>query len=213
MSKTNASYDLEWREVMGIASGAKGTATASSATSLTDGGASWGTTAFVGCVVVAALASGGLVYANILSHTGTVLTVDRWYDPTTPGGAAGTTPSATGLYAILPFSPSAQFMGLTADATAVGASDSTLPSEITTVGGGLIRKQATLAHTASASTGTAAAVFTANGTDSLPVTVAKMGLSPGILSTVKNLLQTLLNATATITASGDQVTVTDTITL
>lgn len=207
-TKTDAGRDLEWRQIAGLAAGASGTSTATSATTMTDSGATWGTTQFVGGSVVC-----GNRYANILSHTGTVLTIDRWYDPTTPGGAAGSTPGATTVYVILPTSLPAQFMGLTADATAVATSDTTLPSEITTVGGGLIRKQTTLAHTAGASTGTHTAVFTANGTDALPVTVAKMGISPGIVSTVRSLFQTVLSATATLSASGDQLTVVDTVTL
>jgi len=40
-----------------------------------------------------------------------------------------------------------------------------------------------------------------------------MGISNSLLSTVINLLQTVLNADATLTTSGDQLTVTDTITL
>lgn len=213
MTKTDAGRDLEWWMAIGKSTGAKGTATGSGATSLTDSGATFGTTAFIGSLVVAQPASGGLVYANILSHTGTVLTVDRWYDATAPGGAAGTTPSTTGQYVILLTSNAAMYMGLTANATAVASGDTVLPSEITTGGGGLIRKICTLTHTAGASTGTAVAVFTANGSDSLPVTVAKMGLSHSLLSTANQLLQTLLNATATLTTSGDQLTVTDTITL
>lgn len=213
MSKTDIGRDLEWWMAIGKSTGAKGTATGSGATSLTDSGASWGTTQFVNSVVVAVPASGGLVYANILSHTGTVLTVDRWYDATAPGGAAGSTPSTTGQYVILPLAAAAMFMGLTANASAVANGDTTLPGEITTGGGGLIRKICTLTHTAGAATGTAVAVFTANGSDSLPVTIAKMGLSGSLLSTMPNLLQTLLNATATLTTSGDQLTVTDTITL
>lgn len=212
MTKTNAGLDHEWNAAIGKSTGAKGTATASSATSLTDSGASWGTTQFVGSCVVAAPASGGLVYAHILSHTATVLTVDRWYDATAPGGAAGTTPSSTGLYVILPMALASMFMGLTANASAVASGDTTLPGEITTVGGGLIRKIATLSHSAGGATGTAVAVFTANGSDSLPVTIAKMGLGPSLLSTANNLFQTLLSATATLSASGDQLTVTDTIT-
>lgn len=212
MSKTDIGRDLEWWQCIGKSTGAMGTATATSATSLTDGGASWGTTQFVNSVVVATPASGGLVYANILSHTGTVLTVDRWYNATSPGGAAGTTPG-NNQYVILPMSAAAMFMGLTANASAVASGDTTLPGEITTGGGGLIRKIATLAHTAGAATGTSVAVFTANGSDALPVTIAKMGISSSLLSTMPNLLQTLLNATATLTTSGDQLTVTDTITL
>src|SRR4029079_11693273 len=147
MTKTNASLDKEWNVVIGSGvAGAKGTAPATSATSLTDSGASWGTTQFIGSLVVANPASGGLVYANVLSHTGTVLTVDRWYDATTPGGAAGTTPG-NNQYVIIPGSAPAMFMGLTATATAVASGDTVLPSEITTGGGGLIRKIATLTHT------------------------------------------------------------------
>jgi hypothetical protein len=214
MTKTNASLDKEWNVAIGSGvAGAKGTATGSGTTSLTDSGASWGTTQFIGAVVVAAPASGGLVYANVISHTATVLTVDRWYDATTPGGTAGTTPSATGLYVIIPGQSPSMFMGLTANVSAVGSGDTTLPSEITTASGGLIRKIAALTHSASASTGTVVGVFTANGSDSLPVTIHKMGISNSLLSTVINLLQTVLNADATLAASGDQLTVTDTITL
>ena len=214
MTKTNASYDKEWNVVIGSGvAGAKGTLTGSSATSATDSGATWGTTQFIGSVIVAAPASGGLVYANIISHTGTVATVDRWYDATAPGGTVGTTPATTGLYVIIPGQAPSMFMGISANASAVGSGDTTLVGEITTVGGGLIRKIAALTHSASASTGTVVAVFTANGTDSLPQTIHKMGISNSLLSTVINLLQTVLNADATITTSGDQLTITDTITL
>lgn len=213
MTKTNASLDKEWNSLIGSGvTGAMGTATATGATSLTDSGASWGTTQFIGSVVVATPASGGLVYANVISHTATVLTVDRWYAATAPGGAAGTTPG-NNQYVIIPGQSPSMFMGITADTGAVGSGDTTLPSEITTAAGGLKRKIAALAHTASASTGTVIAVFTANGSDTLPVTIHKMGVSNSLLSTVINLLQTVLNADATLAASGDQLTVTDTITL
>lgn len=210
MSKSNYSYDIEWLSAFGISAGTKGTATASSATSLTNSGASWGTTAYVGCVVVAQPASGGLVYANILSHTATVLTVDRWYDATSPGGTAGTTPSATGQYVIIPGAAPNMFVGISA--SGFSATDTTLVGEITTAGGGLIRKIGTLTHTASALTGTVSAVFTANGSDSLPVAVQKMGISSSLLSTQPNLFHSTFTS-ATLSASGDQLTVTNTITL
>jgi hypothetical protein len=206
MSKTDASKLLEWRQNIGITAGFKGTATATGATSLTHGGGA-GTTAYVGCTLVA-----GNVYANIISHTDTVFTIDQWYDAVSPGGAAASTPSSTALFVVLPSSPPAMFMGLTADATAVASGDTTLPSEITTGGGGLIRKVGTLSYSSGGSTGTVVAVFTANGSDALPVTIAKEGISPSIKSTVRNLLQTVLNATATLAAIGDQLTITDTIT-
>lgn len=208
MSKTNASLDLEWLECIGIpVAGDNGTSTGTAATTMTDSGKSWGTTKYIGCAVVC-----GNRYANIISHTATVLTIDQWYDSAAPGGAAGSTPAATTVYVILPQALASMFMGLTANSSVVGSGDAVLPSEITTAGGGLIRKLATTAHSAGAATGTVVAVFTANGTDALPVTIAKEGIGPSIKATVNNLLQTLLNATATLAASGDQLTCTDTIT-
>jgi hypothetical protein len=103
------------------------------------------------------------------------------------------------------------FVGLSANLTAVSAASTTLPGEITTAGGGLIRKQVTYAHTATTNTSTLTGTFTANGTDSLPVTVAKIGVLNAL--TVGTLAyETLLNATATLTISGDNVTVTETVT-
>lgn len=210
LTKTDAGRDIEWNACIGGtgAAGYTGTATATSATSLTATGTPWSTNQWQGYTVYTVNR-----YANIISNTTSVLTVDQWYDPTAPGGAAGSTPGSTTTFIIMPQPPPSWFMGLTANASAVANGDTTLPGEITTSGGGLIRKIGTLTHTAGASTGTVVAVFTANGTDSLPVTIAKMGISSSIKSTVNNLLQTLLNATATISASGDQLTVTDTITL
>lgn len=106
----------------------------------------------------------------------------------------------------------ADYLALTANATAPGAGDTTLTAEIATGGGGLIRAQATYAHTNGQSTYTLTKVFTANGSDSLPVTVAKVGVfnasSSGAL-----VWETLLGTTATLSASGDALTVTETITL
>lgn len=103
------------------------------------------------------------------------------------------------------------FMAISANTTAESASNTTLPGEITTAGGGLIRAQATFAHTNGTNTSTLTKTFTANGTDSLPVVVAKDGLlnasSSGTLGYEK-----LLNATATLTISGDNVAITHTIT-
>lgn len=208
MTKTDTGRDLQYRQMAAAFAGTSGTTTAISATSATDSGASWGTTQYVGGWVVV-----GNRYGVIRSHTATVLTVDRWYDPASPGGAAGSTPGATTVYVILPGGPPAWYMGLTADATAVGAGDTTLPSEITTASGGLIRKICPVAHTAGATTFTLTPVFTANGSDSLPVTIAKAGISPSMVSTVNNLFQTLVSPTATLSASGDQLTLTDTVTM
>lgn len=207
MTKVNAGNDMQARQMGGAAVGASGTSTATGAASMTDSGAVWGTTQYIGATVVC-----GNRYGVVLSHTGTVLTIDRWYDPTAPGGAAGSTPAGTTVYVILPGGLPAWYMALTANATAVSGSDTTLTAEIATAGGGLIRKICTYAHSGGASSYTLTAVYTANGSDSLPVTVAKVGIFNSLLSG-QMLFETLLGTTATLSASGDQLTVTDTVSL
>lgn len=106
---------------------------------------------------------------------------------------------------------SANYMAVSANATAPSAANTTLPGEITTAGGGLLRAQATFAHTNGTNTSTLTKTFTANGSDTLPVTIAKIGVlnaaSSGTLG-----YETLLNATATLTISGDNVAITWTFT-
>jgi len=106
----------------------------------------------------------------------------------------------------------ANYMALTANSAAVNASDTSLTGEITTGGGGLIRKQGVYAHTGGTATATITATFTANGSDSVPVTIAKYGLfnaaSSGTMAYSK-----VLTTTATISASGDALTLTATFTI
>jgi hypothetical protein len=106
----------------------------------------------------------------------------------------------------------ANWVALTANAVAPAAGDTTLTGEIATAGGGLIRKQGTYAHTAGTASYTLTTTFTANGTDVLPVTIAKRGVltasSGGTLS-----YEALVSPTATLSASGDQLTLTDTFNL
>lgn len=106
----------------------------------------------------------------------------------------------------------ANYLALTANSTAPSASDTTLAGEITTAGGGLVRAQATYAHTAGQSTYTLTKLFTANGSDVLPVTIAKIGVfnaaSSGTMA-----FTTALSPTATLSASGDSITLTETVTL
>jgi hypothetical protein len=205
----NSGRDLQALVMGGDTTALAGTATATSATSLTSSGFTSG--AYVGHMVLAGNSAATFVYGIITANTTTVLTVDRWYNPASPGGTAASTPSATAPFIILPYGAGAPFMALTANATAPAGSDTTLAGEITTAGGGLIRKLATYAHTSGAASYTLTGVFTANGSDSLPVTVAKMGgfnsLTGGTMA-----FETLLNATATLTVSGDQLTTTQTVT-
>jgi hypothetical protein len=106
----------------------------------------------------------------------------------------------------------AKWVAITANTTAPAAGDTTLTAEITTAGGGLIRKTGTYAHTGGTSTYTLTTVFTANGSDSLPVTIGKRGVFDA--SAAGNMVfETLVSPTATLSASGDQLTLTDTVTL
>lgn len=106
----------------------------------------------------------------------------------------------------------AKYVAITANTTAPAAGDTTLTGEITTAGGGLVRKAGTYAHTTGAASYTITTVFTANGSDSLPVTIGKRGIfdqaSGGQL-----VFSTLVSPTATLSASGDVLTITDTVSL
>lgn len=193
----------------GTQAGTSGTATATTATSLTNSGASWTTNQWAGKLVVA-----GTAYGVIISNTATALTIDRWYAPATPTGSAASTPSGTSTYTVLGGAAPVFYMALTANSTAPAATDTALTAEITTAGGGLIRQAAAYAHTTGASTYTLTGTFTANGSDSLPVTVAKIGTFDTLTGATGVMLhETLLSATATLSASGDALTVTQTVTM
>ena len=202
--------------------GAVGTATATTATTLTgsaETGVSHASNDCAGQWILAgpnSSGTGAVVYGYIVSNTsGTtpVYTVDRWYAAASPGGAAGTTPNATASYQVVSGGPPQLFVGLTANTTAPAATDTTLTGEITTASGGLIRKICPIGHTAGAATVTMTPVFTANGSDSLPVTIGKAGAGPSLTSGVNSGYQTLVSPTATLSASGDQLTLTWTFTM
>lgn len=106
----------------------------------------------------------------------------------------------------------AKWVALTANSSAASASDTTLTGEITTAGGGLVRAAGTYAHTNGQSTYTITNTFTANGSDSLPVTIAKVGIF-NASSSGDLVFETLLGTTATLSASGDTLTITQTVTL
>lgn len=141
-----------------------GTATAATATVLTNSGAAFPTSSqgLAGAIVAVGANSSGtgsIVFGVIVSNTATALTVDQWYNAGTL--AAGTTPNATGQYQVLPGQFPAMFMAVTSDAGAAAASDTTLTSEATT--NGFTRAIGTFAHTAAATTYTLTHVFTASG--------------------------------------------------
>jgi hypothetical protein len=209
--KVNTGQDKQALALAGATSpGYTGTATATSATTLTATGTPWSVNQWAGHLVIAA----GSTYGVVISNTSSVLTIDKWYVPVTPTGTAASTPSGTAVFMIHGGNAPVSCMAITANATAASATDTSLTAEITTAGGGLIRQFATYAHTTSASTYTLTGTYTANGTDSLPVVVAKMGTFDTITPATGIMLhETVLSSTATLTASGDQLTITQTVTM
>jgi hypothetical protein len=144
-----------------------GNATSVTATSLTNTGASFPTAgqALAGCIVVAgpratSSSADAISFGVIVSNSGTVLTIDKWYS----GGtwATGTTPNGTCSYTVLPGQMPAMFLAVTSDATGPSSADTTLTTEATT--NGFARALATWAHTAAATTYTLTVTFTATGT-------------------------------------------------
>lgn len=144
---------------------AQGTATATTATSMTNSGASFpANPALQGSIVVVganAAGAGSVVYGVIVSATGTALTVDQWYSGTSATGAAGTTPNATGQYIILPGQNPASWLAVTSDATAPAATDTTLAAEATT--NGFARAVGSFSHTTNTTTYALVKTFTASG--------------------------------------------------
>lgn len=95
--------------------------------------------------------------------------------------------------------------------SAFAAADTTLAGEITTAGGGLVRGAMTYAHTTGTNTSTLTKTWTANGSDALPVTLASWAnFNASSAGTMGE--EAALNATATLTVSGDSVTITFTLT-
>jgi hypothetical protein len=112
------------------------------------------------------------------------------------------------------------YMGITTNATAFNAADTTLASELWFSGGGLRRRLASWAHTNGTSTYTVSNTFTANGSDTLPQAIAKIGIFQHFVNTTVStsnsgvmLFETVLSSTATLSASGDNVAITDTVTI
>jgi hypothetical protein len=232
MGTSNNGRDMVARAVGGDTLGATGTATATGVTSLTDSGASFTASSggppalggLVGHAVIAGSAS-PFVYGVIISNTGTVLTVDQWHSMTAPE-TVGSTPGSTAPYCILPGGLPAFYMGISIATRVFTAADTVLTNDGSTVselwfsGGGLRRRLASWAHTNGTATYTLANTFTANGSDTLPQTIAKIGIFQHFVNatvTTSNsgiiLFQTLLSATATLSASGDNVQITDTVTI
>lgn len=208
--------------------GITGTGTAATATTFTTN-QTLVTNAWAGYRVYAMAASTGpLVWGNVLSNNNTasasVLTVDRWYTPGTPGGSAAATP-ASGYYFVLADggTTSNWFVGLTITNITPGATDTALSGEYVVgtpsgvaAGAGFLRKIAPYAQTLGTSPRsiTLTPVFTGVVTvDIYPQTFYAIGVFNSMVAGSGGMkFETSLNASATVAAAGDNITVTETVT-
>lgn len=230
MGLANLGRDSVARSVGGDTTGATGTGAnvTYTATAMTDTGAAFTASSggppenggLVGHVIVS-----GSVYGVVLRNTATVVTVDFWHSATAPE-TVGTTPSANATYIIVPGGFPHYWMGISVATRAYAAADNFLSNDGSTIselwfsGGGLRRQLAAWSHTNGTATYQVAKTFTANGSDTLPQTIAKVGLfqhgvtaAPTTTTTGVMLFNTLLSATAVLSAVGDSVAITDTVTI
>lgn len=192
---------------------AQGTLTGATATTATNSGATFPTAGqgLAGSIIVVGANSAGAgstVYGRIASNTGTAITVDQWYSGTSTSGAAGTTPSTTGQYIILPGQAPAEWMAVTADATTPTTADTTLTAELT--GSGMARAVGTYAHVAASNTYTLVHLWTATAT----VTINKEAQFGAATTTAGGVMpfESLEPSPPTL-VSGDTLTNTVTITV
>ena len=199
----------------GDLAGYTGTATASSTTTLTATGTPFVASAYIGHIVVTV--SAAAAYGVITANTTSQLTVDQWYALGTPGSGPATTPTSTTVFMILPGQAPYWYMGVNAGDTAtVVATDTGLTGEIVAAGSGLLRKLATYAHTTTVASYSLAATFTYTGTDQTfgARTIGKMGIFNTLTgATGRAEFITLVSPTATLTATGDALTITETVSL
>lgn len=198
--------------------------TATGTTAPINSGTPWTSNQWAGYVVYASVAGS---FGVILSNTSSTLTIDRWYSVVTPGGTAGTTPAVGALMVIASGSAPAWFVGLSNSVTSPASGDTTLAGEIlngtpagenNTFGSGasgLIRQIAPYAHSAGTNTYTLTPVYTVNSNETgiLPQTIKAIGVFWSALTTASAMMfETTLSANATVSASGDQLTITETVT-
>lgn len=219
---TNIGRDV-WASWMGgfIPTAQNAPATAVSSSAVTGTGTTWTAsnlaTPQLGCAsfrIVAPVTgiTTAPVYANIISNTTSVLTIDGWLKA---DDTAGTTPASTNSFIIMPGGiGSVRYMALTTDSAAAAAADTVLATEI--AASGASRALATYAHTQGAATFTLQKAYSITGS---LTAIHKMGLfcsqtQGGTTAALGGpmVFETVLNADATV-VNGDTLTVTDTVTL
>lgn len=205
--RTNAGEDFQAKLMGGdIAAndGTTGTSTSTTATTLVHTGAGWTTDQWRGHIVTTANR-----YGVILSNTTDTLTIDRWYDPTNPSGASGSTPAA-GVYVVDYSGFPAVWYAVTESATTPVDTMIDLTTELGP-GSGWDRRLATYAHTNGVNTYTLTTTFTS--ADGTTRTLARSGIfNSQRNATGQYLMFTTLISPTAVLISGDAVTLTTTVT-
>lgn len=158
-------------------------------------------------VTLALVALGSIFHALLFAAVGSMFR----YELRTDAGKdfqsrvmGDTASTGTGSYA------AANYIGLTEDATAPAAGDTTLTGELVVgTSAGLQRAQATYAHTAGASTYTLTKTFTLTG--ATPRTINKIGIFNASASGTL-VFETLVSSPPTL-ATNDQIALTETVTI
>lgn len=209
-----------WGQALGVAVGtAQGVGTAATTTTFTTGAAP-ALNAWKGARIYVYSTSTGFAWTNVISNTtGGVATIDGWY---TLAGVTATTPTTPWGYYIDGgtsfFSTvgagqkGGQWMGITSTNITPAATDTTLSGEQTS--NGFARALATFAVTSATSPVTYTLTNTYTYTTTGSLTLFAIGIFTGAIVTSSGtmIFETSLNASATVNASGDQVTVTETVT-
>jgi len=209
---TNVGREVWSNSLGGGQVGTSGTATGTSVTTLTSGAI----TSVTSNQYAEYRLTAGTVWGNIVSHTsGTtpVFTVDRWYNPATPGGSAGSTPSSSSTFLISDGgASSAWFVGIGNTSFTPSATDTSLTGEQTTQG--LVRKIAPFAITSAVAPAsyTLTPVWTYTGSTSITLYSVACFTSMVVGTANSMVFETLLSPTATVTTNGQQVVVTEAVT-
>jgi hypothetical protein len=212
---TNAGR-LLWDDTLGGGQvGATGAGSAATATTLTTA-STYTLNQWAGYRVYCYSTTGTLiVWGNVISNTSganSVLTIDQWYVAATPGGSAATTPTTPWAFIIADGgSTSAWFQGISSTNITPSASDTSMTGEQTS--NGLARKITAFAITSATTptTFTWTTTYTYSTSGSLTIYAAAQFVS-NVKSDVTDTMVTedLLSSSATVAASGDQITVTST---
>lgn len=205
-----------------------GAATSTGTSSLTNTGASFPTSGgpnggLEGQIVVAISSGTAVAYGVIMSNTSTVLTIDQWYNPSSSTAAAASTPSGTTPYLVLPNAGMALWIGLSTN-SATPLSGDVLRTADGLFGDGTTTDAATEQTTNGLSRTFVQPTFPSAGEVQLSVTFTYTGavsvtINKAVLCNSKAaagsllFLETLLSASATVSASGDTITLTWTINL